>query len=97
MDKQRIPNPLTQPDDQVLKSVAYMSADPNFKVFVNWIAACYAANVNRAPTLKDEIELRWNQGQCQALLLISKALTQAREELEKRMLEREKARLPQNP
>jgi hypothetical protein len=88
---------LLQPDDQLLKCVAFMAADPNFKVFTTWINSCYASIVNRAPTVKEEIELRWNQGQCQALLLISKALTQAHEELEKRMLEREKDRLQKNP
>jgi hypothetical protein len=97
LDNKRAPNPLVQPNDQVLKSIAYMGADPNFKTFTEWIAACHASMRKLVPTVRDEIDLRWAQGQCQALLLISKALTQAHEELEKRMLEREKDRLQRNP
>ena len=96
LDK-RIPNPMLQPADEVLKSIVYLSNDPNFQMFVSWVGACYGSVVNRTPTLKDEVELRWNQGQCQALLLINKALTQARDELLKRKPKQKKTALSRNP
>jgi hypothetical protein len=43
------------------------------------VGACYAALVHRIPACKDETELRWMQGQAQALLLINKALSSPRE------------------
>jgi len=96
LDKPRTPNPLMRPDDQVLKSVIYLESDLNFKIFTNWLGGCYAAGVNRSSAIKDEVELRWNQGQCQALLLINKALTQAHEELRARMAELEKNQINRN-
>ena len=84
------------PEDQVLKSILYIGAEPNFKILSNWLERCYAFGVNRAPTIKDETELRWNQGQCQALLLINKALSQAHEELRARMDEIERNKINRN-
>ncbi len=96
MDKARNPNPVLHPADEVLKSGIYLEADPNFKIIVSWLAACYATAVNRLPTIKDETETRWTQGQSQAFLLINKALTQGRDELEMRHREAEKENLPRN-
>ena len=97
MDRQRTPNPLLQPADAVLNSVVYLESDPNFKILISWIGACYAVAVNRAPSIKDEVELRWTQGQCQALLLVNKAFTQAHDELLTRRNEADKNALPRNP
>ena len=74
-------NPLLNPADQVLKAAIAISADSNFDLILSWISACYAAVVHRLPTRKDETELRWMQGQAQALLLINKALSSPRETL----------------
>ena len=60
---------MLQPADEVLKSIVYLSNDPNFQMYVSWVGACYGSVVNRAPTLKDEVELRWNQGQCRPFCL----------------------------
>jgi hypothetical protein len=97
MDKPRSSNPLLQPADEVLKSVIYLEGDINFKILVSWIGACYGAAVNMLPNVKDDVQTRWIQGQCQALLLVNRAFSQAREELLARKAEFEKNQLPRNP
>ena len=85
MDKTTRPgNPLLYPADEVLMAAIQLEQDPAFKILSSWISACYGATVNRMPGTRDEIDLRWMQGQCQALLLVNKAFAQPRQELQNR-------------
>ena len=97
MDKTTRPgNPILNPADEVLRSVIQLENDPAFKLICSWIGACYGANVNRIPGTRDEIDLRWTQGQCQALLLVNKAFAQAREQLQNREAKAKENALPRN-
>jgi hypothetical protein len=81
MVKPSLSNPLLNPSEQVLKAAIAISADQSFELILSWISACYAGVVHRLPACKDDTELRWMQGQAQALLLINKALSSPRETL----------------
>ena len=65
----------------MLKAAIAISGDSNFSLIRSWVVACYGAVIHRLPACKDETELRWMQGQAQALLLINKALSSPRETL----------------
>ena len=97
MDKPiRAGNPLTSPPDEVLRAATGLENDASFRLITSWIGSCYGNLVNRLPVITQESDFRWIQGQCQALLLITKALTQPREELRNREAKAKEAQLPRN-
>ncbi len=81
MVKPALSNPLLNPPENVLKAAIAISGDQNFDLILSWISGCYAGTVHRLPACKDDTDLRWMQGQAQALLLIKKALSSPRETL----------------
>jgi hypothetical protein len=84
MDKPRPSNPLVTPPDEVLGAIVEIESLPAFESIRSWVNSCYGSTIHRLPFPKEEVDLRVMQGQAQALLLIYKAFTAARQELQAR-------------
>ncbi len=66
----------------VLESVARLSSDRDFMVFVEYIENCYASISGEMPECEDEIRLRWLQGQSQFIDRLLKYIAEARGRVE---------------
>ena len=80
MDLERT-NPLKNPPEDVLKAAAHLRADPSFQRILSWIEVCEGYLKNRMTTVKDELQVRWDQGGTQVLSSISENLKNARDRL----------------
>lgn len=80
-------NPLVNPPDIVFKAALNLEQDVSFNEIRKWLDSCLSYSIRRIPYGKDDIELRWTQGQAQALSLILNPLSNPRQTL----LAREKA------
>jgi hypothetical protein len=79
MDKNK--NPLVNPPETVLRAAVHLDMDVSFNAIRKWIDSCLSHALKRMPYGKDDVELRWTQGQVQALSLILNALSNPRQEL----------------
>ncbi len=84
MDKPKQTNPLVTPPDEVLGAVAEIENLPAFETIRAWVNSCYGSVVHRLPFPKEEVDIRVMQGQAQALLLVFKTLSTARQEIQNR-------------
>jgi hypothetical protein len=80
MDPERT-NPLKNPPEDVLKAAAHLRADPSFQRILSWIEVCEGYLKNRITTVKDELQVRWDQGGTQVLSSLSDTLGSARDKL----------------
>ena len=74
-------NPLKNPPEDVLKAAAHLRADPSFQRILSWVEQCERFLKNRMTTVKDELQVRWDQGGTQVLSSISETLNYARDKL----------------
>ncbi len=84
MDKAKPSNPLVTPPDEVLGAITEIESLPAFEAIRAWVNSCYGNLVHRLPFPREEVDLRVMQGQAQALLLLFKTLTTARQEIQNR-------------
>jgi len=65
------------PPEDVLKAAAHLRADPSFQRILSWIEVCEGYLKNRMTMVKDELQVRWDQGGTQVLSSISENLRYA--------------------
>ena len=89
-------NPLLNAPDEVLRAAVTLENDPSFRSIVSWLTACWAAELNRLPSTKEDIDYRWTQGHTQALLIVMNTVGSPREELQKREAKAKEAAASRN-
>ncbi|CAB4197167.1 hypothetical protein UFOVP1304_41 [uncultured Caudovirales phage] len=58
---------LIKPDQRTLEALARLSVDTDFIVFKSWLEDVKRSLHAESPQIRDEVLLRWNQGEAQAV------------------------------
>lgn len=65
---------MIQPTLKQLEAISALSSDPRFLVFIDWIRESENMIMRGNLNIKEELQLRWNQGKLQNMNDILKAI-----------------------
>ena len=65
---------MIRPSQSVLEAIAVMKLTPEFTIFMEWFIATRQVLQNNNNTMKDDLQLRWNQGKIQNITDIIDAI-----------------------
>lgn len=74
---------LSKPDRQVVAAMATLSANPDFKKFLEYLNVSLSEIASESASTKDEVLLRWQQGAMQVLSQVITSSVNATETLRK--------------
>jgi hypothetical protein len=65
---------MIQPSLKQLEAISALSSNPNFSIFIEWIRESEHVTMRSSLNIKEELQLRWNQGKLQNMNDILKAI-----------------------
>lgn len=74
---------MTPPDRRTLEAMSSLQGDPDFEIFMAWLAASRDEQVNKALVEREDVLSRWAQGAAQELREITRTVGSAREVIHK--------------